>query len=82
MDYETRIKDLTILLLHLTSWDEKSMDGVVQRSWKGYPWEALDSLEEDGLLMQTTKKAKSVYLTDEGVKRAEKLKKKLFGPQG
>jgi len=74
---EKEIKDLTLLLLYLTHWEEKSPAefGKIRRSWKGYPFEALDALEEDGLLSQT-RRAKSVYLTEVGVKKAEELKRK------
>ena len=72
---EQEIKDLTLLLLYLTHWQEKGLDEPIRRSWKGYPWEALDSLNDEGFINQS-KRAKSVYLTANGVKKAERLRRK------
>ena len=72
---EQDIKDLTLLLLYLTHWQEKGLDEPIRRSWKGYPWEALDSLNDEGFINQS-KQAKSVYLTVNGVKKAEQLRRK------
>lgn len=75
---KTKVKELTLLLLYLTSWEE---DGVlsekVKRSWKGYPFEILDELNEEELIYGS-KRAKSVYFTEEGIKKAEELKKKYL----
>ena len=65
------IEDLTLLLLYLTSWEERELPGVLG-SWKGYPFETLDSLAERGLI-RTSKTAKSVSLTDEGIRAARNL---------
>ncbi|MFC1808323.1 DUF6429 family protein [Candidatus Omnitrophota bacterium] len=83
---EDQIKKLTLLLLYLTSWEEKvpsweeeeCVQKCLLRSWKGYPFESLDKLEEEGLIAQR-RKNKSVYLTEKGIKQAEDLKKKLRG---
>jgi Protein of unknown function (DUF3024)/Domain of unknown function (DUF6429) len=39
------------------------------RAWKGYPWDVLDLLFEQGLITDPSK-AKSVALSDEGVRRS------------
>lgn len=70
--------ELTLLLLYLTSWDEKFPGGSVRRSWKGYPFEALNELAEKGLIRGSLK-AKSVYLTDKGMALGEKLAGKYQG---
>ena len=67
------IRDLTLLLLYLTHWQEKGLDEPIRRSWKGYPWEALNTLSDEGFINQS-KRAKSVYLTVAGVKKAETLR--------
>ena len=72
---EQDIKDLTLLLLYLTHWQEKSIDEPIRRSWKGYPWEALDALSDEGFIHQS-KQAKSIYLTVDSVKKAEALRRK------
>ncbi len=69
------IRDLTLLLLYLTHWQEKDIDEPIRRSWKGYPWEALDALADEGFINQS-KRAKSVYLTVDGIKQAEQLIRK------
>lgn len=72
---EQDIKDLTLLLLYLTHWQEKGIDKPTWRSWKGYPWEGQNALSDEGFINQS-KRAKSVYLTVNGVKNAEQLRRK------
>lgn len=43
---EKQVEELVLLLLHLTSWEEKIMNQKVKRTWKGYPFEILDDLIE------------------------------------
>ena len=73
---DKNIDELVLLLLYVTSWEEKGFPGPVHRSWKGYPWETLDALEEQGFIRQG-RRAKSVYLTEQGVKQAEVVRKKF-----
>lgn len=70
-----QIDELTLLLLYLTSFKEDYGLGEAQRSWKGYPFESLNELSENNLIVDS-KRSKSVYLTDEGIKEANKLIKK------
>jgi hypothetical protein len=72
MDQQEQISNLTLLLLYLTSWKENE----VQRAWKGYDFDVLNKLEEDGLIAQS-KTAKSVYLTEKGIKEAKKFQNDL-----
>ena len=72
MDQQEQISKLTLLLLYLTSWKEEE----AQRSWKGYDFDTLNKLQEDGLIAQS-KTAKSVYLTEEGIDAAKKLQERL-----
>jgi len=55
------IKELTLLMIYLTSWQEDTDLTKVQRSWKGYSFGALDELNEEGYI-DGSKYAKSVYL--------------------
>ena len=71
------IKELTLLLIYLTSWQEDVGSKKVQRSWKGYPFEVLDELNEEGYI-DGSKHAKSVYLTEEGLGKAKELLKKYI----
>jgi hypothetical protein len=47
-------------------------DQTVRRAWKGYLFEVLDALAEKGLIEQS-RRAKSLYLTGEGLRRAQEL---------
>ena len=72
------IEELTMLLIHLTSWEEKVLgDLTIRRAWKGFRFEALNALEEAGYLNQT-RRAKSVTLTDAGIEQAWALAAKYL----
>jgi len=75
---EDKIKELSLLLLYLTSWKEKEFPDEMRRSWKGYPFDVLNELTEEDLI-RGSYRAKSVYLTEAGIKEAEKLMKKYIG---
>lgn len=68
MEPQEQISKLTLLLLYLTSWQEKE----ARLSWKGYDFDILNRLEADGMIAQS-KTAKSVYFTEEGIEAAKKL---------
>lgn len=76
------IEELTLLLLYLTAWEEEPFKGIKAfRSWKGYPFEILDVLQEKGYISQAKykSKSKSVLLTEKGVKLAKQLENKYLG---
>ena len=74
---EEKIKELTLLLLYLTSWKEKDVFGEeCRRTWKGYDFDILNCLEEENLIGGSTLKAKSTYLTENGIDKAKKLMSK------
>ncbi len=54
-----------------------SFDGG--RAWKGFSFEAMDHLHELGLIDNPKGKAKSVWLTEEGLERGRKAADRLFG---
>ena len=72
MNNSEKTAKLTLLLIYLTSWDEKDLVSNMRRAWKSYDFETLDKLEEDGLISQS-KAAKSVYLTEKGLNAARML---------
>ena len=74
MDYNQAVKELTLMLLYLTSWTEKDLREV-QRSWKGYDFDILNELADEGLISDS-KRSKSVYLFGDGVEKANTLLKK------
>ena len=47
---------------------------------KGYPFDALDELNEEGYI-DGNKRAKSVFLTEEGLCKAKELMKKYIGKE-
>jgi hypothetical protein len=69
-----KIDDAVLGLLWLTLHDER-------RAWKGFDWGALDRLHKKGLIADPANKAKSVVLSDEGLRRAEALFHALFTRQ-
>jgi len=78
MDESEVLEDLVLVLLYMFSWREKIVSNFsVARSWKGYCFDVLDSLEEKGYI-SSSRRAKSVIITDEGLKRASELKEKMF----
>jgi Domain of unknown function (DUF6429) len=66
-----KIDDAVLGLLWLTLHDER-------RAWKGFDWGALDRLHHKGMIADPANKAKSVVLSDEGLRRAEELFQALF----
>ncbi|KVC64812.1 hypothetical protein WS63_26450 [Burkholderia stagnalis] len=65
------IDDAVLALLYLTLHDHN-------RAWKSFDWEVLNRLHERGLIGDPVNKAKSVVMTDEGLREAERLFRRLF----
>lgn len=69
-----KIDDAVLALLQLTLHDER-------RAWKSYDFAVMDRLHQKGMIDNPVNKAKSVVLTDEGLRRGEALFRELFtGP--
>ena len=62
---------LMYLNLHGDKWET--------RAWKSFDWDSLGRLYAKGLIRDPAGKAKSVGLTDEGLKRCEEAFNRLFG---
>jgi hypothetical protein len=78
MEESRLLDDLTLFLLYVQSWREKvGESSYVTRSWKGYDFNVLDRLAEEGYI-SSSRRAKSVILTDDGLKKGEKLKHRLL----
>jgi hypothetical protein len=67
-----KIDDAVLALLCLGLHDEV-------RAWKGFDWDALNRLHEQGFIANPVGKAKSVVFTQEGLDRAHRLLNELFG---
>jgi len=65
------IDDAVLALLHLTLHDHN-------RAWKSFDWNALDRLYERGFISNPANKAKSVILTEDGLRESERLFKQHF----
>ena len=52
------------------------------RAWKGFDWDAMNRLHEQGYITDPKGKAKSVVFTEEGLERSERLLSELFGKKG
>jgi hypothetical protein len=73
MDYDhDKIDEAVLALAYLTLHDRA-------RVWKSFDWDALGRLHEKGYISEPVSKAKSVVLTQQGLKEAERLCRKLFG---
>jgi hypothetical protein len=72
MDNKRLLEDLTLVMIYLTSWQEGKGEYGSLRAWRSYDWDALDALHEAGLI-GGNRKAKSVYLSEEGAKLAKEL---------
>jgi hypothetical protein len=70
-----RVDEVTLALLTVTSFEE----GGVTRSWKGHDWDVMNRLHQKGWISDPISKAKSVVLTDEGVRRGQALFDTYFG---
>lgn len=73
-----KVDEMTLALLHLVIFEDK----YGTRAWKGFDWETLNRLHEKGFISAPKGKAKSVIVTEEGIKRSEKLFRKFFKDEG
>ena len=71
MDFDTeKIDEAVLALLYLTLHDD--------RAWKSFDWDTMSRLHEKGFISNPVGIAKSVRLTDEGLRESERLFTKLF----
>ena len=80
------VKDLTLMLMYLTSWEESLVPGIRKKPdragiypkaricWKGYDFGILNELSDEGMV-NAKNRGKSVPFTDEGAARALELLK-------
>jgi len=67
-----KIDNAVLALLWLTLHDD-------DRAWKTFDWDAMNRLHDKGYIGDPVGKAKSVRLTDEGLRRSRELAERLFG---
>ena len=78
------IKDLTLMLMYLTSWEESLVPGIRRKPdragiypkarvcWKGYDFSILNELTNEGLV-NARGRSKSASFTDDGGEKALEL---------
>ncbi len=74
------IKDLNLLLLYLSGWEEESRkdpEKKVFRTWKGYLFDVLNELKEEGMILQYMNQ-QSVLITEKGIEKAKEVKGKFM----
>ena len=67
-----KVDEVVHALMYLTLHDG-------DRAWKGFDWDTLDRLHEKGFIGDPKNKAKSVWLTQEGLEMSERLFEQYFG---
>jgi len=75
MEYDpNKVDDAVLALLFLNMFS----DDYGTRAWKSFDWDAMNRLYEKGYIDDPKSKAKSVIVTEEGVRRAEELFRRFF----
>jgi hypothetical protein len=76
MNYDRhKVDEAVLALMYLTL--HQGSGGV--RAWKGFDWESLNRLHEQDMIADPRSKARSVLLTDTGLKACERLFARYFG---
>ena len=70
-----KIDDAVLALLQLTLHDGG-------RAWKTFDWDVMDRLYRKGMIENPANKAKSVVLSEDGLKRSDALFRELFTQAG
>jgi len=71
-----RIDEAVLALLYLGIFESLPMGGA--RAWKSFDWDAMGRLHEKGLISDPAGKARSVVLTETGLREAEAAFLRLF----
>jgi len=76
MEYdEDKVDEMVLALLLLTTFEETPSGA---RAWKGHDWNVFDRLHAKGYISDPRSKAKSVVVTEEGVKPSRALFAEYF----
>lgn len=73
MEYDMKLIDDAVLAL-LAAYS--SDDG---NAWKGYDFEIMNRLHEQGLISNPVNRNKSIWLTEEGLERGREIAGRMFG---
>lgn len=69
------IGELTLALMYLNRFKERN--DLCWRAWKGYDFDALGRLKDNGLIYDSSHRSKSVGLSEEGIAKAKEILGKL-----
>ncbi|KJK14706.1 DUF6429 family protein [Pseudomonas sp. B21-032] len=73
MEYDDKlIEDAVLALLVAFSSDDGN-------AWKGFDFEIMNRLHEQGFINDPINKSKSIWLTAEGLERGRRIADRLFG---
>jgi hypothetical protein len=73
MEYDDKlIEEAVLALLATFSFDDGN-------TWKGYDFEVMNRLHEQGFISNPVNKNKSIWLTTEGLERGRQIADRLFG---
>lgn len=71
---EKAAKELTMLLMYLTRFTERCcFESDLDMAWKGYDFDIINELNEEGYIRQGSHRSKSVAITGEGMKLSKEL---------
>lgn len=73
MEYDDRLIEEAVLALLAAFSSDKG------NAWKGFDFEVMDRLHEQGLISDPVNKNKSIWLTEEGLERGRQIADRLFG---
>ena len=73
---DDKIDETVLALLYLGIVERCPMMGA--RTWKSFDWDVMERLHRKGRISDPVSKAKSVMLTDTGLRRAEAAFRRLF----
>ncbi|KAA8741337.1 hypothetical protein FE275_08630 [Pseudomonas koreensis] len=73
MEYDEKlIEEAVLALLAAFSSDDGN-------AWKGFDFEVMNRLHEQGLISNPVNRNKSIWLTEEGQERGRQIAERLFG---
>ena len=73
MEYDDKlIEDTVLALLATFSFDDGN-------AWKGFDFEIMNRLHQQGFISNPVNKNKSIWMTEEGLERGRQIADRLFG---
>ncbi len=76
MEYDEKlIEDAVLALLATFSFDNGN-------AWKGFDFQIMNRLHDQGFISNPVGKAKSIWLTEEGLERGQAIADRMFGVKG